>query len=537
MFAEPFVVARVTAGRAGRAALVWAAAFAVYLAVSALGYVSTYPTVAQRQAVAVGLGSNAGINAIFGPARHLDTVAGFTEWRAVGVLGLVGAVWGLLLGTRLLRGEEDAGRWELLLAGRTTRRRATSEALAGLGAGALLLWAVPALVTVLVGFSGRVGFGVGGSLLLALASVASGAMFLLVGAVTSQLAATRRQAAAFGAASLAVAYTLRAVADAGMGLGWLRWLTPLGWAEQVRPLTGPDLGALLPFAGALAVLCVATVWLAGRRDLGASVLPDRTRARPATRLLSGVTGLTVRLVRPLALGWVLAAGFAGLVFGLVAKTAAHAVADSGGAVRREFAQLGAGGSGARAYLGVAFLIVAVLVALAAAASVAALRAEEAEGRLDHLVARPVARRTWVLGRVGAAVVTLTVAAVLAACTAWLGAATQGAGVGIGSLLEAGLNVLPVAWLVLGIGVLAFGLLPRHAAASCYALVAWSFLVLLIGSVLRANHWLLDTSLLKHLTAAPAVAPDWTSAAVLTVLAALCTAAGTALFARRDLTGE
>ena len=531
------VIARVTAGRAVRAGLVWAVAFAAYLAVSALGYVSTYPDALSRRLVAASLGSNAGINAIFGPARHIDTVAGFTEWRAVGVLSLVGAVWGLLLGTRLLRGEEDAGRWELLLAGRTTRRRAGAEAIAGFGVGALVLWAIPALVAVLVGTSSKVGFSVGGSLLLALTPVACAAVFLLVGALTSQLAATRRQAAAYAAAALAVAYTLRAVADARTDIGWLRWLAPLGWAEQVRPLTGADPVALLPVAAALAVLGGAAVHLAGRRDLGASALSDRTLARPATRLLGGVTGLTVRLVRPLALGWTLAVAGAGLVFGLVAKTAARAVEDSGGAVRREFAQLGAGGSGARAYLGVAFLVIAVLVALAAAASVAALRTEEAEGRLVHLVARPVARTAWLLGRVGTGAVVVTFAALLAATTAWLGAASQGAGVGFGVLFEAAVNVLPVAWLVLGIGILAFGLHPRAASATCYTLVAWSFLMLLVGSVLRANHWLLDTSLLKHLAAAPAVSPDWTSLAVLTALAMLCTAVGSTCFARRDLAGE
>lgn len=530
------VITRVTARRACRAALVWAAAFAIYLAVSALGYVSTYPDALSRRLVAASLSSNAGINAIFGPARHLDTVGGFTEWRAVGVLSLVGAVWGLLLGTRLLRGEEEAGRWELLLAGRATRRRAAAEALAGLGAGVVVLWALPALVTVLVGRSAKVGFGVGGSLLLALTPVACAAVFLLVGAVASQLAATRRQAAAFAAGALAVAYTLRAIADAGPGLGWLRWFTPLGWVEQLRPLTDPEPVALLPVGGSVVVLAAVAVHLAGRRDLGASLLSDRSRARPATGLLGGVTGLTVRLVRPFALGWALAAAGAGLLFGLVAKTAARAVEDSA-AVQREFARFGAGGSGARAYLGVAFLMVAVLVALAAAASISALRADEAEGRLDHLVARPVARTAWLRGRVGVGAVLVVIAGLLAAGTAWLGAITQGADVSFGALFEAGVNVLPVGWFVLGVGVLAFGLLPRLAAAAGYALVAWSFLMLLVGSMVRANHWLLDTSLLKHLAAAPAVSPDWTSVAVLTELAVLLTAAGTVSFARRDLAGE
>ena len=48
---------------------------------------------------------------------------------------ILGAVWGLLTSTRLLRGEEDSGRWDLLLCGQTTRRGATAQAIAGLGAG------------------------------------------------------------------------------------------------------------------------------------------------------------------------------------------------------------------------------------------------------------------------------------------------------------------------------------------------------------------------------------------------------------------
>ena len=43
--------------------------------------------------------------------------------------------FGLLTATRLMRREEDSGRWELLLAGQTTRRRAAVQAVAGLAAG------------------------------------------------------------------------------------------------------------------------------------------------------------------------------------------------------------------------------------------------------------------------------------------------------------------------------------------------------------------------------------------------------------------
>ena len=71
-------------------------------------------------------------------------------------LMILGAVWGLLTSTRLLRGEEDSGRWELLLAGQTTRRGAAVQALGGLGAGVVVLWALTAVITVLTGRDSKV---------------------------------------------------------------------------------------------------------------------------------------------------------------------------------------------------------------------------------------------------------------------------------------------------------------------------------------------------------------------------------------------
>jgi len=52
-----------------------------------------------------------------GTAIRIDTVPGFTSWKCLTVLAIMGAVWGILTSTKLTRGEEDAGRWELLLAG------------------------------------------------------------------------------------------------------------------------------------------------------------------------------------------------------------------------------------------------------------------------------------------------------------------------------------------------------------------------------------------------------------------------------------
>jgi ABC-2 type transport system permease protein len=529
------VVAARTARLAVRSGALWGCVFALYVTSSSLGYASTYNTAAERDQLAATFGSNAGINALIGPAHQIQTVAGFTAWRSLGVLSILGAVWGLLAGTRLLRGEEEAGRWELLLAGQTTRRRAAGQALGGLAAGLLTLWIIPAVASVLIGRSSKVDFSASSALFLAVALVSSAAVFLAAGALASQLAPTRRQAASYAAAALGVAYALRMAADSGTGLEWLRWATPLGWIEELRPLTAPRPLALLPIVALVAVVSGLAVHLAGIRDLGASTIPDRDRSAARTWLLSGPTGLALRLIRPLVVGWGTATALGGLLVGLIAKSAGSALASSS-SFQQVISRLGARGAGAKAYLGVSFLIVALMVALIAAGQISAVRAEEAEGRLDQLLVRPVARWSWLLGRLAVTAGLMVVAGLMAGVFAWLGAASQNSGVGLVSLVEAALNLIPPGVFVLGAGALALGVRPRVASGVAYGVVAWSFLVELIGGIVNANHWLLDTSVFHHMSAAPAVNPNWTTDAVLVALGVAACGVGAIAFSRRDLAG-
>ena len=69
------VVARETARRGVRSAVLWGVVFGVYVTESATGYEGAYKTSGQRHALAQTLGSDVGISAIIGPASHLDTVS------------------------------------------------------------------------------------------------------------------------------------------------------------------------------------------------------------------------------------------------------------------------------------------------------------------------------------------------------------------------------------------------------------------------------------------------------------------------------
>jgi len=348
----------------------------------------------------------------------------------------------------------------------------------------------------------------------------------------SQLAATRRQAAALAAGTFGVVYLMRLVAYSSTSLRWLRWASPLGWIDELRPLTASRPLPLIPIVGTIVVLVVLAIFLAGRRDVGAGILPANDSAAPRTRLLNDPLGLTYRLGRPTVAGWIAGMAGGGLVVGLITESAAVAWENQNGG----FLQRLGGASGGAIYLGIAFLMVVLLVATAAAGQVAATREEEAEGFLDHLLARPVARVSWLGGRVVVSAAALVLIGVVAGLSTWVGAAITGAGLSMPTLLAAGLNVVPVAIVVLGIGTLVHGFAPRFAGAVAYGLVAWSFFVEVVGASVGASHWLLDTSIFHHIARAPADAVHWDSAAVLVVVGIIAAAAGIWRFARRDLAG-
>ena len=526
------VLARQVARRAARSGAVWGLIFGFFIIVQTHAYTSTYKTQASRNQLARAYGPNTAMNALLGSERAVNTVAGFADWRFVGILSVLGSIWGLLMSTRLMRGEEEAGRYDLLLAGQTTRRRAAGQALAGLGAGLVALFAATALGVIVTGRSPSAGFSLGQCLYFSVTLVAAAAMFLAIGALASQLAGTRRRAAAMAGVVFGVAYALRMVADTNQRLHWLVWLSPLGWVEETRPLTDPNPVALLPVLVLLIAVTAVTLHLAGTRDAGAASWPGRDSSQPHLALLGGSAGLAVRLMRPAALGWLSAVAVFAVLIGTTASSSAKDATGSQG-ISQAIGRLGGHGSIVADDLGLTFLILAVLIALISAGQITAMRTEEADGYLENLLVRPVSRTSWFAGRLGLSSLLILTAGLLAGIGAWAGTASQHSGVGFGSLVTAGLNVVSPGLFLLGLGALVLGAWPRRTSAVVYGYLAWSFLIEFAGGVVHTSHWLLDTSVFFHMVPAPATSPDWPSMAVITGLGIGGAVLGGILLCRRD----
>src|SRR5690348_10774332 len=90
---RPGSVIAVQVGRkAVRSGLGWGLVFGGYVVLQTMAYVAAYKTQAARDDLAEAFGTNVGINALVGPARAINTVAGYASWRALGVLSLIGGV-------------------------------------------------------------------------------------------------------------------------------------------------------------------------------------------------------------------------------------------------------------------------------------------------------------------------------------------------------------------------------------------------------------------------------------------------------------
>ena len=527
------VAARAIARRAfadGRARTFSIAALFLLLAlVQALGYEHSYPTVAERHQFAVSFGANKAVRLFYGVPHDLLTVGGYVAWRLGGTFSIFAAVWGVFAAARALRAEEDSGRWELVLAGAVRRRTAFRAAIAGALAGAGVLWLATWLGLLAAGLAA------GPSAYLALEVAAVAVVFLAIGALVCQLAATRRLALGAGMAIFAVALVLRIVADTAGALEWLRWATPLGWAEEMRPFADPQPAVLLLFLAAAAALLFLAARISMRRDVGTGLIAGADSAPPRLRGLSSPTALALRGERGVLTGWLAGIGLYAVVVGLLADTFSSASISR--SLEEQLSRVGGASIVTpKGALGFYFLMFVFAISLFACAQVSAARHEEAESRLETLFAARVSRRSWLGGRLLLAAAAALALALTAAILAWAAALSQGAHVPLGDMLGAGLNCMPSALLFLGLSALAYAIAPRSTGLVAYGLVSVAFCWYLFGALLGAPQWTLDLSPFQHVGLVPAQAAKLPEAGAMLAAGALATAAALWRFRRRDVLG-
>lgn len=486
-------------------------------------------TVAGMDVVALEtLAQNPAVRTLFGPARALDDAGGFTVWRTGPFVAVLAAAWTFLAATRITRGEEDAGRWALLLAGTVGVRQVVVRHLAVLLAADLLVAVLLAAALAVAGTSpnGAVLHGAGVGLVAA--------AFAGLGVLAAQVLPDRRSAAAVCAAVLVAGLLLRMVADGVAALARLSWLSPFGLLAEIRPYAGDRPLPALVLALAATAFAAAAAGVAGRRDDGDAPLRRKAARRPRLALLGSLPGFLLRRTLRPWLAWAggLAAYF--LLIGLLAESLTQFLTENAVfaelAAQAGFDELGT----VQGYAASLFRLLAIPVGLFAAARVAADVADEDAGRLMPVFAAPVSRVRWLAVHAGLLLVACLALCGVAGTATWAGARWADAPLTLAEALAGAANALPVAGLSLGAALLALGWVPHAVLAAGAVPVGGGFVLLSLADSLSWPTAVRALSPFAHVASVPAREPALTAAATMLAIAAASATVGAIGYARRDV---
>ncbi len=495
--------------------------------VQVTAYQSVFPDPRTRAALLSSFTSNGALRAFYGYPFDIANATGWLAWRSLGFVVIVTAIWGAFITIGALRGEEDAGRTELTLSGPQSRGTWLTAAFVAVTLETVAMGAVNALgLAVFCVTRGLMTFA--GTLEISLQLMLPALLFAAVGAVTSQLVGTARGARIAATMAVAIALIVRTAADTGSGIGWLRWVTPLGWLEELHPPAAPSPVALVLIAVTWMLLGGASTRLLAGRDIGLGLLPHSDTRTPRRFLLGTSWQAALRDEMPQLTMWLVGSVAYTLLLGSLTKTLLDLVKSNSA-----FSKLFTPSFNLDAFIAASYSVVQVVATLLAVTMVVGARGEEASGRLELVLAQPLSRIGWLVTRATLGAGVALVLALISAVGLWAGAAVVGQHLAFGSVIEAALNCIPLIVLSTGIAVVVLAIAPR-AIAFVYAPIAVAYLWEALGTAIKAPSWSLDLSPFHALAAVPAQSFSLLPAAILTVAGLVLLVVGTSVFRGRDL---
>lgn len=508
---------------------VWISALAFTAIASAASIPPLYPDQRAIDDYARLFGDNPALVAFAGPGHGFDDpnlgviLVNETQlWMMIGA-----ALMSIFLVNRHTRADEDGERADLVLANVTGRHAPVVAAVTVVGAANVVLAGVCGVAFVILGYE------VVGSIALAASIAVAGLSFVAVSALAAQLASTGRATLGLASGVLGASFAIRAFGD--ISGGWLKWLSPIGWAQEVRAFAEERWWPLgLGILWCVVLLNTARA-LFDRRDLGSGILPQRPGRGYAPAWLASPLGLAVRLHRASALAWIAGTFLIGLVYGSIGDDVAEMVEDN-----PVFADILAQQGGADVTASFLATCISQLALLSAAFTIAAVlrsRTEESEGRAEQVLALPVRRTAWLRGHV----VVAAVGAVLVTASGGLGVGTSYAVVTgdlfqIPRMVVSALVTLPAVWVFASVAVALFGSSPRRSLLAWAALAA-TVVTQYFGALLGFPEWVLAMSPLRHVPGLPAERFEAAPLLALTLSALAFVAIGFRSFGARNLSTD
>jgi ABC-2 type transport system permease protein len=425
---------------------------------------------------------------------HIDTPGGYLTWK-YGFTVLVICIWPLLVCSRILRGEEERGSLDVVLATPQSRVSVALQKLAAVLTALLGMGLLIGLLTALAGSRINANFNTGDAILFGLNIALISAVFGSIALFLSQFTENRRVASGITGGLLVLAIAVDMVHRVIPNTDWFSRLSPVYYYNLSKPLIpsyGTNVGALLVMVVLCVILDGAAIWLFARRDIGRTVAgfswlqrPERA-IQPAQALPANAWSLRSLYTRSLArivvptLWWTLAiAGFAAWMVAIVKQTEGKlASLENSSYLGTLLSKVGGGSATANdTLLSFIFAFLPLLLMAFAVTQASSWAADEEEGRLELILATPQSRLRVLLGRFAALTTATIFIGVLTLAATAIAAAASGLTLDGGNLVAATLGMIPLGLLVAAIGYLLSGWLRTvvDTGILSFLLVIWFFI--------------------------------------------------------------
>ena len=425
----------------------------------------------------------------------LCTPGGYATWK-YGFTILVMALWPLLIGARMLRGEEERGSMDVLLTLPRGRARVALEKLAAMWTALLLMGLIIGLLAFGAGKGVSADFGLGDALLFGLNLALICGVFGSIALLLAQFTRERGTAAGITGGLLLLFIVLDTVHRVVANSEWISRLSPVYYYNLSKPLIpayGVNPGALLVLLALSVVLSAAAVWLFLRRDVGAVValprwlrLPERAvspeQALPvnAWSLRSIYTRSLAKIAVPTFWWTVAIAGFAAWVIFIAEQVEQKlkGLYESSPILKDLITRVGGGNVNFNATLLSFFFVFLPVLLMAFAVTQASRWASDEENGLHELVlATPQPRLRLVLARFGALTTSTVIIGVVTLALTALASVASGLKLDGGNLAAATLSIIPMGLLIAALGYLFSGWLRTaiDTGLLSFLLTAWFFI--------------------------------------------------------------
>jgi ABC-2 type transport system permease protein len=471
---------------------------------------------------------------------ELETISGYLQWRHFGSLAIPYGFWAVIAGSGAARGDEERGLVEQWLASGVRRShylltRVAAFAVVAVGTTAAMLAAAWLGATASGEALDALDLTKQGVAILALALCCYG-----ITLAASQLRTTRAGAAGLAGTVVFALYLVNAAARNG-GLETIQALSPFWLYERSDPLLREgdlDIGTTLGLLGATVLLVGASVTGFAARDLGGSLLRILPRSGRPTHRPAGDPLLRLPVLaivdqrRETIAAW--AIGIAALAAFLVSLTRTMVDALLAiPAMRIYFERLGT--AGYDTFVGVIWGSTALLLlSLYAIFEVAGWVADDAEGRLEAILAQPASRVRIALERLAALVIGVSVIVAAGAVAVWIMSGREAIELsGDRFAVASGLMVtVPYAFGAMGAAIA--GWRPRIAVPALTAVAILSYFTQQFTPLFDLPEWVESTSIYALYGTPMSTGVEWGGIATLIAIGVVGTVLAAATMRRRDV---